>query len=120
MKKIFLIVFFTLFSLLLFSCDYPEKSFQVLDRDSIPKEVTRDFVLEKGVYAPFVWTSDNDALEINGHYVTVIQKEEDVLVNVTATINKKSETFVIKVLKIGSDLTSREKAEDIAVYLKET
>ncbi|HEY8406312.1 MAG TPA: hypothetical protein VIK67_05500, partial [Acholeplasma sp.] len=85
-----------------------------------PKEVTRSFQLEKGVYAPFVWTSDSDAIVISGNEAIVNQKDEDVMVILTATVNKKSETFEIKVLKIGSPLTSREKSEDIAIYLNET
>lgn len=109
-----------LLGLTLSSCDYPEKSFQAMQRDLIPKEVTRDFQLERGVYAPFVWTSDNDALIIKGNDVTVNQKEDDAVVNITATVNKRNETFEIIVLKIGSPLSSREKAEDITVYLNET
>lgn len=120
MKRFIVILLLALFSLCLVSCDYPEKSFQALQIDRIPTEVTRDFTLERGVYAPFIWTSDNDALVIEEQSVTVNQKEVDVLVNITATINKRSETFVIKVLKIGSDLSSREKAEDITIYLNET
>jgi hypothetical protein len=108
------------FVFVLSSCDYPEKSFQALQRDNIPKEVTRSFQLEKGVYAPFVWTSDSDAIVISGNEAIVNQKDEDVMVILTATVNKKSETFEIKVLKIGSPLSSREKSEDIAVYLNET
>ena len=50
----------------------------------------------------------------------LIKKDEDVMVNLTATVNKRSEIFEIKVLKIGSPLSSREKSEDIVVYLNET
>jgi len=120
MKKSIFVVMIVFLGLMLSSCDYPEKSFQAMQRDIIPKEVTRDFQLERGVYAPFIWTSDNDALVINGNDVTVNQKEDDVVVNITATVNKRSETFEIIVLKIGSPLSSREKAEDITVYLNET
>lgn len=120
MKKILLVTIMVFFVFVLSSCDYPEKSFQALQRDNIPKEVTRDFQLERGVYAPFVWTSDSEAIIISGNDAIVNQKDEDVMVTLTATVNKKSETFEIKVLKIGSPLSSREKAEDIAVYLNET
>lgn len=120
MKKILLVTIMVFFIIVLSSCDYPEKSFQALQRDNIPKEVTRDFQLERGVYAPFVWTSDSDAIIISGNDAIVNQKDEDVMVNLTATVNKRSETFEIKVLKIGSPLSSREKSEDIAVYLNET
>jgi len=120
MKKSLFVVLIVFLCLILSSCDYPEKSFQAMQRDLIPKEVTRDFQLEKGVYAPFVWTSDNDALIINGNDVTVNQKDDDLVVKITATVNKRSETFEIIVLKIGSPLSSREKAEDITVYLNET
>lgn len=118
-KKLFVtVLIFCVF--ILSSCDYPEKSFQALQRENIPKEVTRNFELERGVYAPFVWTSDSDAIVISGNEAIVNQKDEDVMVTLTATVNKKSETFEIKVLKIGSPLSSREKSEDIAVYLNET
>ncbi len=120
MKKSIFVVMIVFLGLMLSSCDYPEKSFQAMQRDLIPNEVTRDFQLERGVYAPFIWTSDNDALVINGNDVTVNQKEDDVVVKITATVNKRSETFEIIVLKIGSPLSSREKAEDITVYLNET
>lgn len=120
MKKILFVTVLVFCVFILSSCDYPEKSFQALQRENIPKEVTRSFQLEKGVYAPFVWTSDSDAIVISGNEAIVNQKDEDVMVILTATVNKKSETFEIKVLKIGSPLTSREKSEDIAVYLNET
>lgn len=120
MKKTIFVVMIVILGLMLSSCDYPEKSFQAMQKDLIPKEVTRDFQLERGVYAPFIWSSDNDALVINGNDVIVNQKEDDVVVNITATVNKRSETFEIIVLKIGSPLSSREKAEDITVYLNET
>lgn len=120
MRKILFVTFLLFFVFILSSCDYPEKSFQALRRENIPKEVTRNFQLEKGVYAPFVWTSDSDAILISGNEAIVNQKDEDVMVTLTATVNKKSETFEIKVLKIGSPLSSREKSEDIAVYLNET
>lgn len=120
MNKILFVTVFLFCIFILSSCDYPEKSFQALQRDNIPKEVTRDFQLERGVYAPFVWTSDSDAIVISGNDAIVNQKDVDVMVNLTATVNKRSETFEIKVLKIGSPLSSREKSEDIAVYLNET
>jgi len=120
MKKILFVTVLLFCVFILSSCDYPEKSFQALQRENIPKEVTRSFQLEKGVYAPFVWTSDNDAIVISGNEAIVNQKDEDVMVILTATVNKKSETFEIKVLKIGSPLSSREKSEDVAVYLNET
>lgn len=120
MKKIVLFAMIIFIGLFLTSCDYPEKSFQVLDRDSIPKTVTRDFQLERGYYEPFIWTSDHEAIVIDGVNATVHQQDEDVVVYVTATINNKSETFQITVLKIGSPLTLREQAEDIAKHLNET
>jgi len=120
MKKTLFVTVLVFCVFILSSCDYPEKSFQALQRENIPKEVTRSFQLEKGVYAPFVWTSDSDAIVISGNEAIVNQKDEDVMVILTATVNKKSETFEIKVLKIGSPLSSREKSEDIAVYLNET
>lgn len=120
MKKILFVTVLLFCVFILSSCDYPEKSFQALQRENIPKEVTRNFQLERGVYAPFVWTSDNDAIIISGNDAIVNQKDEDVMVNLTATVNKRSETFEIKILKIGSPLSSREKSEDIAVYLNET
>lgn len=109
-----------LFIFVLSACDYPEKSFQALNREAIPNEVTRNFQLEIGVYAPFIWASDHDAIVISGNEAVVHQQVEDVIVNLTATINQKSESFAIKVLKIGSPLSNREKAEDITVYLNDT
>lgn len=109
-----------LFIFVLSSCDHPEKSFQAMNRDAIPNEVTRNFQLEIGVYAPFIWTSDHDAIVIRGNEAVVHQQVEDVIVNLTATIHQKSESFAIKVLKIGSPLSNREKAEDITIYLNDT
>ena len=120
MKKILFVTVLLFCVFILSSCDYPEKSFQALQRENIPKEVTRNFQLERGVYAPFVWTSDSDAILISGNEAIVNQKDQDVMVTLTATVNKESETFEIKVLKMGSPLSSREKAEDIALYLNET
>lgn len=118
MKKSILLCILILMSFFLVSCDYPEKSFQALDREIIPKEVTRNFNLERGVYAPFIWTSDHEALVIDGLVAVIVQQEEDVTVNLKATINETSETYQITVLKIGSDLTFREKAEDLLIELK--
>ena len=119
MKKSMLLSILILISFFLVSCDYPEKSFQAFDRDNIPREVTRNFNLERGVYAPFVWSSDHEAIVIDGLVAVVVQQTEDVIVNLKATINQTSETFQIKVLKIGSDLTYREQAEDIMLMLKD-
>lgn len=119
MRKYLLIVFFLFVTLVFTACDYPEKSFQALNRDEIPKEVTRDFTLPKGHFGTFEWTSNSDALLINGNIVTVNQKIEDTDVIVTARVNNKTESFMIKVLKIGSDLSFREKAEDLAIYLND-
>ena len=118
MKKSILLGILILMGFFLVSCDYPEKSFQALDRDNIPREVTRNFNLERGVYAPFVWSSDHEAIVIDGLNAVVVQQTEDVIVNLKATINETSETFQIKVLKIGSDLTYREQAEDVLLELK--
>lgn len=118
MKKSILLGILILMGFFLVSCDYPEKSFQALDRDNIPREVTRNFNLERGVYAPFVWSSDHEAIVIDGLSAVVVQQTEDVIVNLKATINETSETFQIKVLKIGSDLTYREQAEDVLLELK--
>lgn len=118
MKKSILLGILILMGFFLVSCDYPEKSFQALDRDNIPREVTRNFNLERGVYAPFVWSSDHESIVIDGLNAVVVQQTEDVIVNLKATINETSETFQIKVLKIGSDLTYREQAEDVLLELK--
>lgn len=120
MRKMMFFIILILLVFVLSSCDYPEKSFQALQRDYIPKVVTRNFQLEKGVYAPFVWTSDHEAIVIDGNDAIVNQQAEDVIVYITATINQRSESFEIKVLKIGSPLSSREQAEDITAYLNET
>ena len=65
MKKILFVTVLLFCVFILSSCDYPEKTFQALQRENIPKEVTRNFRLERGVYAPFVWTSDSDAIIIS-------------------------------------------------------
>lgn len=117
MKKISIVFLILLATIILSSCDYPEKSFQALFRDDIPKVVTRDFKLQKGVYAPFIWTTDNKAITIDGLTAVVNQENEDMLVILTATINKKSESFEILVLKEGSELSDREKGEDAALIL---
>jgi hypothetical protein len=112
MKKYSFLIIFFLISFFLVSCDYPEKSFQALNRQEIPNEVTMDFELPIGIYAPFVWSSSHeDVLKINNqNQVTVTQQIEDVLVTITARINKRNEDFLITVLKIGSELTMLEKA----------
>lgn len=118
MKRMIVMVVLILLSFTLVSCDYPEKSFKALRRELIPTEVSRDFTLERGIYAPFIWTSNNDALVIDGTNVTVIQQEEDVLVTITATINQTSESFEILVLKIGTEKTWREKGEDAIAEMR--
>lgn len=118
MRKIISVILIFIFLIFLVSCDYPEKSFQALDKDDIPIEVTRDFILPKGIYAPFIWKSDNDALIIDGTNVKVNQKEVNVLVTLTATINQKSESFKVEVLKVGSERSWREKSEDALLSMK--
>jgi hypothetical protein len=112
MNKYSLMILIILLGFLLMSCDYPEKSFQALNRQEIPSEVTMDFELPIGIYAPFIWTSSHDdVLKItNQNQVIVTQQIEDVLVTITARINQRSEDFLITVLKIGSELTMLEKA----------
>lgn len=102
-KKLSLI-FTLILMLILVGCDYPEKSFGPLCRDDIPKEVTTNFLLPEGMYGKFIWTSGNEDVLIihEKRYVEVRQQAEDVEVIVTARINKKTEDFTIKVLKIGS------------------
>nr|WIF87804.1 hypothetical protein QOL21_04675 [Acholeplasma laidlawii] len=100
MKKILFVTVLLFCVFILSSCDYPEKSFQALQRENIPKEVTRSFQLEKGVYAPFVWTSDSDAIVISGNEAIVNQKDEDVMVILTATVNKKVKPLKLKFLKL--------------------
>jgi|LSQX01.2.fsa_nt_gb hypothetical protein len=118
MKK-YLSVILTAFLLLLSGCDYPEKSFKALSSSAIPMEVTADFTLPRGVYAPFKWTSDNEAIIIDGLTAFVTQSDEDTLVRLTATINKKSRSFEILVLKTGS-VTVYERARKASEYLEET
>lgn len=111
MKKSLMIVLILLVALL-FGCDYPEKSFQALSRQDIPTEVTMDFVLPRGVYAPFIWTSSNeDVLKIvEERHVQVFQQQEDVEVTIRARVNKKTEDFIITVLKVGSEATYMEQS----------
>jgi hypothetical protein len=98
-----------LFSLFILSgCDFAEKSFQMID--GLPEAVTMDFELETGVYGTFEWTSDNDDViaidsQTQTNLARVTQQETDVDVTLTATIGSRSEQFVVKVLKIGSEPT---------------
>lgn len=120
MKKVSIIIIIITLILTLVGCDFDEKSFQSLNRDEIPTEVTRDFVLPRGIYGRFIWESDNDALIIDGNNVTVNQKEEDITVVITATVNKKSESFTIIVLNKNSERSWREKGEDAIVEMRAT
>ena len=112
MKKSMLIILLAIVSFLLYGCDYPEKSFRVLTASDIPKEVTLDFELPRGYYAPFEWTSSNDSILTiyDQNKVRVNQQDIDVDVIITATINRTSESFVVKVLKTGSMLTLLEQS----------
>lgn len=116
MKKILLVLFLIFSPLLLSSCDYPEKSFSALDDFDIPIEVNNDFFLPRGIYGKFIWTSNNDAIKIVEADAFVTQSFQDVLVTITATINKKSKSFDILVLKLGS-ITVYEKATSAEKYL---
>lgn len=117
MKKILLFTL-TVLIVLLGGCDYPEKSFNALDRSKIPIEVTQDFTLQAGVYGKFVWTSNSELITIEGLTAKVTQTDEDVTVTLTATINQQKESFSIIVLKEGS-ITVYEKAETAFSYLEE-
>jgi hypothetical protein len=112
MKKGFLIITLLFLSVLIAGCDYPEKSFRLLSPSDIPDEVTMDFELPVGYYAPFVWTSSDEMVLtiVDGHYANIIQQEIDVDVIITARINQQTERFVVKVLKTGSAPTLLERA----------
>src|SRR5690554_8216109 len=103
MKKIVVSILIFILSFVLAGCDYDEKSFQALNRDEIPTEVTRDFQLPKGIYGEFIWEGDRDALVIAGNKVTVNQKDEDIFVTLHATIKKNIDNFKVIVLKTGKD-----------------
>lgn len=120
MKKIKILFLIILTSTFLVGCDYPEKSFNALNEYEIPVEVTRSFVLPKGIYGKFIWTTDNDAIIVNEYEAIVNQKDEDTLVTLTATIKNTSKSFKIVVYKKGSELSNREKCEDIIEYFKAT
>lgn len=115
MKKILTLLLVFIATLTLVSCDYPEKSFNALDQDSFPSEVTKDFELPIGIYGKFIYTSSNeDVIKIeNEHFAKVTQTNEDVLVTIEARINKKFVNYEIKVLKIGSMKTPIEQ-KDVA------
>ena len=111
-KGIRVFILFIVFTLLV-GCDYDEKSFQALNEYDIPIEVTRDFTLPRGIYGEFIWTSSNeDVIAITSRDAKVVQTEKDIIVTITARINKKTQDFDILVLKAGSDLTLKEKYED--------
>lgn len=119
MKKIIFLFFMASLSILLIGCDYPEKSFNALRNDDIPIEVTEDFILPRGVYAPFIWTSDSEYIKIEENLAKVTQTDEDITVKITATINKTKRSFDVIVLKKGS-ITVYEKMNLAKDYLEET
>jgi len=101
-----MVLLFSLF--VLFGCDFAEKSFQLID--DLPEQVTMDFDLDIGYYGTFEWTSDNeDVITIDNQTLPnkarVTQQDTDVDVTLTATIGNRSERFVVRVLKIGSEPT---------------
>ena len=97
--------------MILTGCDYPEKSLQQLDSRTIPEEVTMDFKVIRGSYAPIIYESSHpDVLQPQDDYtIKVNQQEEDVVVTLTARVKRKKRVFTVKVLKKGSEPTPREK-----------
>lgn len=111
MKRLCLILYLTFFFMILTGCDYPEKSLQQLDSRTIPEEVTMDFKVIRGSYAPIIYESSHpDVLQPQDDYtIKVNQQEEDVVVTLTARVKRKKRVFTVKVLKKGSEPTPREK-----------
>lgn len=106
MKKLLIIVI----TILLTGCDYSEKSLQALSERDIPKEVTMDFEVPRGIYGAIIYESSNDdVLKVSSYNIEVFQQEDDVEVTLTARVNSRLLNFRIKVLKIGSNPTPLEK-----------
>lgn len=110
MKKFLLIATTLIFSFILISCDYDEKSINGLSQFQIPKEVTTDFELPRGNYGAITYTSNNkDVLYFEDlRFGKVIQQDEDVLVTIEARVNTRFKNFDILVLKKGSNKTIKE------------
>lgn len=115
MRKITLLILLFITTFLLIGCDYPEKDIKLLPLSQIPKEVTRNFELPNGVLGPITYTADRaDVFIISNLYeVEIIQSEEDVVVTVEARVKKAFVNFEVKILKIGSSRTIREKFVDL-------
>lgn len=121
MKKSLIVIGIFLLSLLLVSCDYPEKSLKAIQDGAIPNKVTKDFKLPKGIYAEIQWSSSNsNVLKIEGQSATVIQSSEDVEVILKATVNREFRQYKVIVLKEGSGLSRYEKALILEETFKET
>ncbi|MDY0276922.1 MAG: hypothetical protein RBQ97_02440 [Acholeplasma sp.] len=113
MRKFAIFVMTISLLVFLYGCDFPEKSLQALSTDDVPKEVTRDFTVPRGVYGLIIWESSNeDVLKPDQQHIYVYQQEKDISVTLTARVNKSTESFTVVVLKKGSSLTHLEKGND--------
>lgn len=113
MKRIFGLMLVLIVAFSFAGCDFDEKSIRSIYDRAIPQEVTKDFVLPRGAYAPITYTSSHpDVLEISNLYdVKVNQQDEDVIVTIEARVKSAFKIFEIKVLKKGSELTLKEQAD---------
>ena len=112
MKRLIFVWGIVAILLVLTACDYDEKSLKGIEHD-LPSEVTMDFELVEGEYAPIRYESSHpDVLKPMDDYTAkVFQQDEDVIVTLTARVNKTAKKIQIKVLKKGSDPTPREKVQ---------
>lgn len=115
MKRLFitLLIFSILINLI--GCSRPEDSLKNISFKDIPEEVTQDFELPKGTHGEITYTSNKvDVIKIvDKNVARVNQQDEDVVVEIRATVKEKFVNFYVKVLKIGSEKTPSEKSDEL-------
>ena len=75
MKRIFGLMLVLIVAFSFAGCDFDEKSIRSIYDRAIPQEVTKDFVLPRGAYAPITYTSSHpDVLEIISMMLKLINK----------------------------------------------
>lgn len=115
-KKVFLLVIFAAFTLVLAGCGDSGKIKKALKNFELDAEVTEDFNLptadEDVPDSVTVWTSDNEAIKVDGTYAEVIRPAtEDVTVVLTATVTlgetteSMEFTVIVKKLEAPTKLT---------------
>lgn len=105
MKKVFNVLSLLLVIVLITSCGKKEDLHKkVFEEINLTESTYEDFMLpskstvvDKAILS---WTSDHEAIVVDGDDAVVTQHEEDVLVNLTlkVTIKKKSKEKILKYL----------------------